>query len=314
MNDFNALDAYAQMHYIRKVEEAIADEYPKGEMRLPVHLSIGQESTPVAVAMALKDKGLDHRVYASHRSHAPYLAFGGNLNALVAELYGLPEGCTGGMGGSMYLTDISKGFVGSFAVVGDCVSVATGGAFASSLASDGVHKPSVAFIGDAVLETGQFWESLNFAALHKLPLLYVCENNWYATQTPLWERQIDRPNLAAGIGHAFQMWTAHLEGDYPGSVYAQVSQALDNLPAFVAVDTYRFREHVGPKYDHDMGYRDKAEVDAYMVLDPLKRLERELIEQHGGNHKLKPAWVAANTAIQQAFDNLNPGIEELRIS
>jgi len=268
---FDPILAYRQMYYIRCVEDAIAHEYPQGEMRCPVHFSQGQEAAAVGTMMALRPT--DH-VFASHRSHAPYLAKGGSLDALLAELYGLGSGCTGGWGGSMYLSDPDAGFIGSYGIVGSCVAVATGAALGFKLS--GSDQVAVAYFGDATLETGQFWESLNFAALHQLPILYICENNRYASQTPLHQRQ---PSVS--MGERVRPWTAW-DGCVPDSdveaVWVEASWCRAHLPAFLEIQTYRFRGHVGPGYDWHMGYRSREEVKAAMANDPLVRLREQLDE------------------------------------
>ncbi len=289
---FDALDAYRRMYLIRKTEERIAAEYPKGRMRLPVHFSFGQEAAAVGVMMALQEG--DH-VFASHRSHHPYLGMGGSVTKMVAELYGRREGSsTGGVGGSMYLTDPECGFMGSFAIVGDCISVATGAALAFKQAQS--SQVAVAYFGDAAVETGQFWESLNFAATHKLPILYVCENNGYATQTPIEQRQPQttmpsrvRPFMPARTVFDYQVAVVH-------DAAAMMRRLL--LPAFLEIETSRYREHVGPNYDHELGYRSREEVEAAEARDPLKALEAQF-DQH---RDLKPVWTSVNEQVREAFD------------
>ena len=282
------------MCLIRRTEEAIAHRYRQGKMRLPVHLSIGQEGAAVGAMMAMPE---DAHVFASHRSHHPYLAKGGSLAKLVAELYGRATGCTQGWGGSMYLIDPSCGFIGSFAVVGDCIAVATGAALAFQLA--GSARIAVAYFGDAAPETGQFWESLNFAALHKLPLLYVCENNGYATQTPIAQRQPVSPPLWLRVrGFGIPSWGCE---DQPQNTYSGVEQLLtQGLPALLEIQTYRYREHVGPDYDWDLGYRTRQEVEHQMSNDPFILLE-DALRRDSGDAALKPIWAETDRQISRAF-------------
>ena len=186
---FDYQKAYQLMHLIRCTEEEIAEQYQKFEkMRCPTHLSIGQESAAVGVMMALEK---DDHVYSTHRSHAHYLAKGGDIDAMIAELHGKATGCTGGWGGSMHLVDESVGFMGAMPIVGDYVSLAIGSAMAFKL--DGSGRMAVAFFGDSTVETGQFWEAVNFAALHRLPVMFICENNQYATATHISQRQPATP-------------------------------------------------------------------------------------------------------------------------
>mgnify|MGYP001602984826 CR=1 FL=1 len=298
---FDALEAYRRMYLIRKVEDAIAERYHEGKMRLPVHLSQGQEAGAVALAMAMRP---GDKLYASHRSHHPYLALGGSVERLIAELYGRPEGATGGWGGSMYLFGADVGFGGSFAVVGDCISVGLGAAWAFHLdtllgASDEGRAAWVLF-GDSAPEAGQFWEALNFAALHKLPVVFICENNGIATQTPQAQRQ---PPPAIWQRVAPWMSSQHVS-DRQGveAVYNCIMAARESAPAFVEIQTYRYREHVGPNAspEHDV-------TDA-IKTDPLQRLENQLIANFAGVHKLKPIWAVANEAIMQAFEKAEAAV------
>ena len=294
MRDWDPVEAYHRALFIRHVEQQIASRYPEEKMRLPVHLSIGQEVAAVAVCMALEE---DDHVYASHRSHAPYLAKGGDLRAMLSELYGQAGGCTGGRGGSMYLTDKACGFMGSFAVVGDCISLATGAALGAQI--EGSGRMAVAWFGEAAVETGQFWESVNFASLHNLPILYVCENNGYATQTPLAQRQPTHNTIAQRVG-AF-MPNARVPDREPEIVFAQTQHSREALPFFLEVETYRFREHVGPNFDSELGYRDPEEVSGRIYADPLSSLHRELTRTSQGTAACAAAKVDAEILVDGAF-------------
>ncbi len=295
MSNFNELEAYRQMYRIRKVEEAIIERYPAGQMKTPVHLSVGQEAAAVGTMMALPEGSL---VYASHRSHAPYLAKGGSLDAMVAELYGKPDGCTGGYGGSMYLTDPRCGFMGSFAVVGDCVSVAVGAALA--LQRQKSQAVAVAYFGDSVPETGQFWEALNLAALWKLPILFVMEDNGYATQTALKYRQGSKfPSKP------FREKVLDRYADGCEAVFRTVNSSLAiERPAFVSIFTYRYKAHVGMEDDWDMGYRSlEDEGQWHMDRDPVDLLGAKIEGEHG-QHAMKKIWSAVNTEVREAFEKV----------
>jgi pyruvate dehydrogenase E1 component alpha subunit len=173
-----------EMIRIRFVEEEIARRYGENKMRCPVHLSVGQEAVAVAAGKALR---VDDMAVSGHRAHAHYLGKGGNLTAMLAELMGKASGCSGGKGGSMHLIDESVGFMGSTAIVAGTVPVGVGLAYGMKLAA--TDQVACVFLGDAVAETGVFYESLNFAALKSLPVLFVCENNLYSVYTPLHKRQ-----------------------------------------------------------------------------------------------------------------------------
>ena len=268
---FNSEQAYESLYLIRCTEEEIAARYhPADEMRCPTHLSMGQESAAVGVIMAL---GTGDHLYSNHRCHSHYLAKGGDLDAMIGELYGKANGCTGGRGGSMHLVDESVGFMGASPIVGDCVSLAIGSAMAFKL--DGSNRVAVAFMGDSVVETGQFWEAANFAALHRLPIMLVCENNLYATATHISERQPPSPIFERVKGF---MWSTQVEDGDVEAVYQAAQTCREARPGFLEIMTYRYREHAGPEYDWDLGYRTKKEVDDRMGLDPIPVVRSKLSE------------------------------------
>jgi len=269
---------YRQMYLIRRAEEVIAELYPQQQMRCPVHLCIGQEATPVGVCSALEPRDF---VFSTHRSHGHYLAKGGSLPALMAELYGRQTGCSMGKGGSMHLIDRAAGFLGATPILGGTISLAAGAAFSSSLRGDG--RVTVAFFGDAAVEEGIFYETANFAALKKLPLLLVCENNGLSTVSPLSVRQPASrtlPDLARGIG----MTALSGDGNDVLDVLRLVRQAVDAAragqgPIFIELETYRWREHCGPNYDFDLGYRSRDDVADWQKRCPLARLRSEMERQ-----------------------------------
>ena len=258
---------YVEMARIRKAEEAIVARYPEQEMRCPAHLSIGQEAVAAGVCAAL---GPDDTALSGHRCHAHYLAKGGGLREMFAELYGKATGCCAGKGGSMHLTAPQVGMLGASAIVAGTIPMAVGSALAASLR--GTSDVSVAFFGDAAMEQGVTHESLAFAALRHLPVLFVCENNLYATHSPLAARQPSAdiwPRAAAhgvpGVG---------VDGNDVLEVYRAARAAVERSrrgdgPTFIEAKTYRWREHVGPNFDIDLGYRTQAELDAWIARDPL---------------------------------------------
>jgi len=266
------------MRRIRTVEETIAERYSEQQMRCPTHLSSGQEAVSAAVGTVLRPTDL---AVSGHRAHAHYLAKGGNLNAMIAEIYGRVTGCARGKGGSMHLIDESIGFMGSTAIVGGTVPVGVGLAY--SLMMKGTDNIACIFLGDAVIETGAFYESLNFAILKKLPVLFVCENNQYSVYSPLSVRQItSRPihERIAGLG----IDTSHGYGNDVLGVHSTVSQAVarirsGNGPAFVEFDTYRWREHCGPNYDNDLGYRPDDMIEKWTKEDPVARFDAHTLAE-----------------------------------
>lgn len=265
---------HRKMLRIRLVEEAIAAHYSEGEMRCPVHLSIGQEAAAVGVCEAL---AVTDKAYSTHRCHAHYLAKGGDLKRMFAEICGKDTGCIGGRGGSMHLTDVAKGMMASIPIVSSSIPIAVGSALADQRMGTG--KVTAAFFGDASVEEGVFHESGNFAALHRLPVIFVCENNLYSVYTPLDRRQPPRP--LTDLGHAHGMLTLHGDGNDVAASFRLTRQAVararaDEGPTFILLDTYRWREHCGPNFDNTIGYRTEAEYDEWKLRDPVARLAVQL--------------------------------------
>jgi pyruvate dehydrogenase E1 component alpha subunit len=261
---------YRDLRRIRRVEEEIARIYPSDKIKSPVHLSIGQEAVAVGVCQALHP---DDVVSVTYRCHAAYLAKGGDLPAMMAELFGKATGCAGGKGGSMHLVDMDAKVLGASAVVGTNIPIALGWALSFKMAGSG--RIVACFLGDGATEEGVFYESLNFAALHRLPVLFVCENNGYAIHTPL-EKRWATPELCSRVA-AFGVPTRQI-GD--GEVFAIGQAATEAVaeiragagPAFLECQIYRWREHVGPGEDFDAGYRGREEAKAWMENDSVERV------------------------------------------
>jgi pyruvate dehydrogenase E1 component alpha subunit len=255
---------------IRRVEEEVARIYPSDKIKSPVHLAIGQEAVSVGVCDLLRS---DDAVAGSYRSHALYLAKGGDLRAMMAEMYGKATGCARGKGGSMHLVGMDRLILGTSAVVGTTIAVAVG--YALALKREGRGRVVASFFGDGATEEGCFYECLNFAALHRLPVLFVCENNGLAIHTPLERRwaEMDLCRRVSGFGVP-----AHLVED--GDLFAirsTASAALERIraggrPEFLECKVYRWREHVGPNEDFDAGYRSREEARPWIENDQLTRL------------------------------------------
>ena len=265
---------YRALLRIRRVEEEVARVYPTDRIKSPVHLSIGQEAVSVGVCEALRP---DDVVFGTYRGHAMYLAKGGDLNAMVAELYGRSTGCTRGKGGSMHLIDPEAGVLGTSAVVGTTIANAAGYAYALQLrGSDAVV---VSFFGDGATEEGVFAETLNFTALKRLPVIFVCENNGYAIHTHQSRRQ-GRPDIRAKA-EAFGLPAERLDGNDVAGLLRRTAEVVSTIragggPWFFEVATYRWREHVGPGEDFQLGYRTAAERGPWVEADPVRRLAAEL--------------------------------------
>lgn len=277
---------------IRMVEEAIADRYVHQEMRCPVHLSIGQEAVAVGVASALRTTDA---VISTHRAHAHYLAKGGDLRAMIAEIHGRATGCSGGMGGSMHLVDLDHGFLGSTPIVGGSLPVGAGIALAAR--QRGEDDVSVTFFGEGATEEGVFYETLNFAALHRLPAVFVCENNLYSVYSPLSVRQPaarDLGTIARGLGVAYESGDGNDVREVAHLAEAAVARARrGDGPVLLELATYRWREHCGPNYDNDIGYRTPEEFEEWRQRDPLLR---------SGYEVDSPAWAASRAEIAAEID------------
>ena len=265
---------YRSMRLVRRAEEVIADIYPSDKIKSPVHLSIGQEAVAVAVCDGLRP---DDVVAGSYRGHALYLAKGGDVPAMMAEMFGKIGGCARGKGGSMHLIDPDRTVLGTSAVVGTGIPVAVGHALAFKRRREA--RVVAAFFGDGATEEGVFHESLNFAALHALPVLFVCENNGLAIHTPLAKRW-GAPDLCRrveGFGVA-----ARRVGD--GDIFAMrraAGEAVARIragggPELLECEVYRWREHVGPNEDYDAGYRSANDAEVWKARDALGVLAARL--------------------------------------
>jgi pyruvate dehydrogenase E1 component alpha subunit len=262
---------------IRMVEETIASLYSQQEMRCPVHLSIGQEATPVGVCSALR---ASDAVFSTHRSHAHYLAKGGSLKAMLAEIYGRATGCVGGRGGSMHLLDLDAGFLGAAPIVGGTVPVGVGVAFADKMQRR--DRVTVVFLGDATVEEGVVHESLNFATLKQLPVVFVCENNQYSVYTHIRDRQ--PPRSIAEWARGYGLPTESGDGNEIECVAELSARAIERArsgagPTFLEFATYRWREHCGPHYDNHIGYRTEQEFADWRDKCPIESMRTRLFQE-----------------------------------
>jgi TPP-dependent pyruvate/acetoin dehydrogenase alpha subunit len=261
---------YRSLRLIRRAEEEVARIYPSDKIKSPVHLSIGQEAVAVGVCDVLAS---DDVVSPTYRGHAAYLAKGASLRGLFAELYGKATGTAHGKGGSMHLIDMQHNVLGASAVVGTTIPVALG--FALAFKRTQSNRVVVAFFGDGATEEGVFTESLNFAALHKLPILFVCENNFYAIHTPVTRRWATQ-RLCERV-ETYGVPARCIEDGDVLKLRAETSAAVAGLrrgdgPAFIECRTYRWLEHVGPNEDFDAGYRASAEREPWVQSDQLIKI------------------------------------------
>ena len=311
MNDqsiFMKKTLFESMLRIRLVEESIANKYSEQKMRCPTHLSIGQEAIAVGVCANLTSQD---QVLSTHRAHAHYLAKGGCLNSMMAEIYGKASGCSKGMGGSMHLIDTSVGFMGSTAIVGNTIPVAVGLALEKKL----TRKKSIAcvFFGDGATEEGAFYESVNFAIIHSLPILFICENNLYSVYSGLEVRQpVDRKiyKMVRAMGISAQ----HGNGNDVEEVTRKVKHAKTMIlksggPQFLEFDTYRWREHCGPNFDNNIGYREESEFLKWKKKDPLKNFYSENSQKYI-DRKIDTISQEIDDAHQFADDSKFPTLQD----
>lgn len=310
------LSLYKSMLRIRRIEEMIAKRYAEQEMRCPTHLCIGQEAIAAGVCGALDNTDL---VYSNHRAHGHYLAKGGNLQRMIAELYGKLDGCCGGRGGSMHLIDLGVGFMGATPIVGGTVPLAVGTAWAAHYRGTG--QVVVVFFGDGCFEEGVLHESLNFAQLKNLPILFICENNGYAVMTHLRERQPDRPITGIAAAHGLKTWTG--DGNDVHDVFLLSRNAIKQVragegPQFLEFMTHRWPEHCGPGDDDYLGYREIGELKCWKQRCPITRLRIDLLAKglltDEGIQALENAIAAEiSSAFAFAFNSSNPGAERLTL-
>lgn len=268
---------HASMLRIRRVEERLVALYPEQEMRCPTHFHIGQEAVSAGVCGALRP---DDVLFCAHRSHAPYLAKGGDLKGLVAEMYGKATGCCKGKAGSQHLMAPEVGLMGTSAIVGGTLPAAVGAALAFRMR--GERRIAAALFGDGGVEEGVFQESLNFAALRQLPVVFVCENNLYATSSHQSARQA-RDNIHRR-GEIYGIPGARVAGNDVVAVYRACREAADRArsgrgPSLVECRTYRWLEHVGPCDDADLGYRTRREIEEWKRRCPVERFQKALLRR-----------------------------------
>ncbi|MFH1641218.1 MAG: thiamine pyrophosphate-dependent dehydrogenase E1 component subunit alpha [Candidatus Omnitrophota bacterium] len=267
----------ATMIKIRRFEESVARIYPEQGMKCPVHLCVGQEAVPSGLCKNLRDADV---FFGSHRSHGYYIASGGDIKALIAELYGKFSGCTKGKGGSQHLACPEKGFLGSSAIVAGTIPIAVGAAL--SFAMQDKKNVSVVDFGDGAVDEGVFYESLNFSAIRKLPVIFICENNLYATHARQSVRQAE-DNIFRKA-KLFGVCGIRIDGNNVFEVFTSCRDAIRRAragkgPTLIECRTYRWLEHVGPDYDYNLGYRTKKELKIWMKKCPIERLERLLTKR-----------------------------------
>jgi pyruvate dehydrogenase E1 component alpha subunit len=260
---------------IRRAEELVADLITRGEAKAPCHLAVGQEACAVGVAAGFEP---GDRAFGAHRSHGHYLALGGDLDAMFAEILGKATGCSGGMGGSMHLVAPEQGLLGTVPIVGATIPMAVGAGLAARL--EGSNRLAVTFFGDGATEEGVFHESMNLAATFQLPVIFACEHNLFSSHLHISLRQ--PADCLSRYAEAHRVPFAVLDGNDVLAVSAAMEQAAARAragggPTFLEMVTYRWRGHVGPSEDIDVGVKRGEELALWKGRDPIRRLADALI-------------------------------------
>jgi len=266
-----ALARLRQMVRIRRFEEKCAELYSAGKIRGFLHLYIGEEAVAAGAMPALTE---DDAVVATYREHGHALARGVPAGRIMAEMFGRQEGCSKGRGGSMHLFDVSRRFYGGNAIVGGGLPIAAGLALADKLQRR--NRVTACFFGEGAIAEGEFHETLNLAALWKLPVLFLCENNLYAMGTALWRSESDTDLCTKAA--SYNLAAVSVDGMDVEAVDSAVREATETIrrlgvPYFLELRTYRFRAH--SMFDPEL-YRDKAEVEKWRKECPIRKLTDRL--------------------------------------
>jgi pyruvate dehydrogenase E1 component alpha subunit len=295
--DEQKVEMLRQMLRIRRFEDVTVEAYRRGFLPGLVHASIGQEAISVGVCAEL---GTEDYVTSTHRGHGHCIAKGVPLYDIMCEIMGRADGCCGGKGGSMHLADVERGVIGANGIVGGGVGMALGAAFSASYLRD--HRVSVVFIGEGAINQGVVAETMNVAALWKLPLIYICENNGMVEYTRA-------EDLTAGSicarAEANGVHAESIDGMDPLVVGDAARRAVDRAragegPTFIEALTYRFHGHHVAEFDH--GYRTREEIAAARLRDPVELFKRSLVDAGVLSHDDIAGFEAAEAdAVQQAY-------------
>jgi len=270
------IELYKKLYLIRKAEERIQGEYAKDEMKTPMHMSMGGEAISAGACHALEASG---QVFSSYRSHGVYLAKTMETDKFFAELYGKKTGAAKGKAGSMHLSAPEKGYLGASAVVGTPIPLAVGAAFANIRKN---NKNVVAvFFGDGAIDEGVFWESINMAALWKLPVLFVCEDNGLAIHTPPYMRH--GYDSISRIMSQFKINVLSSDSTDAEEIHNVATRGINLIhttgkPCFLHFKYYRYLEHVGINPDFNAGYRSEKEFKKWKERDPVSAGRQKLLK------------------------------------
>jgi acetoin:2,6-dichlorophenolindophenol oxidoreductase subunit alpha len=291
---------YETMLRIRRFEEAVAERVEAGEVRTPCHFCIGQEAAAAGVCAALSREDY---IFGAHRSHGHYLAKGGDLRQLMAEIYCRETGCSRGRGGSMHLCAPEIGLLGTVPIVAATIPLAVGAAMASQLRRD--NRVAVSFFGDGATEEGHFHESLNLASVRRLPVLFVCENNLYSSHMGLLERR--RADNIPESGAAHGVASASVDGNDVLAVRKATATAVERAragdgPTLLELRTFRWRGHVGPAWDYDVGVKRRDELTEWLARDPIARASAALQLLGVGVSSLEALHEQVDAEVEAAID------------
>ena len=270
-----ALAMYEQMVRIRRFEEEAYRLFMQGLVKGTSHLAIGHEAIAAGVAEAMRQ---DDYTFCTYRGHAHTLARGVGMDGVMAELLGRANGVCGGKGGSMHLTSVEHNMMGSYAIIGAHLPIATGAAWSSLLR--GTDQVTVCFFGDGATNIGAFHEALNFAAVWKLPVIFVCENNRYMEYTPIGDvTAVENP--AADRASAYGLESIIIDGNDPDAVHLEALRAIERAragegPSLIECLTYR---HGGHSRADPGDYRPQEEVEEWLARDPIPMYRQRLLDQ-----------------------------------
>jgi len=298
-----------RMVLIREVETTLAEGRRQGVIKGPVHLGVGQEAIAVGVSAFLNHKDM---VFGAHRSHSHIIALGTDLFEFFSEILGRESGLCHGKGGSMHLSDRTVGFYGSVPIVAGTVSLAVGAAMASRLSSS--SRVAVAYLGDGACEEGIVHESLNLASLYKEPILFVVENNLFASHMHISQRQPYKSTARFASAHAIPY--SVVDGNNVIDVASAAQKHLDDIrnfggPGFIEAVTFRWYGHVDWRDDIDVGVnRSQADIEHWRKKDPIKRLNEAMINSHSWSID---EYESLNSSLQLIISNAwNKALESSR--
>lgn len=294
------LSLYRKLMLIRRAEEAIRNHYHENDMKTPVHLGIGQEAIPVGVCHCLPK---NVATFGTYRNHALYLALTEETDRFFSELLGKKTGLGRGKAGSMHLCAPSEGLLATSAVVATTIPIAVGAALAHAYRKE--TTPVAVFFGDGAMEEGVFWESLNFASLRRLNILFVCEDNGLAIHSGASDRRGFR-SLIHPI-QSFRCSTASADGSDVTAVIEAATRIREEMastgqPGFLHLTYFRFLEHVGIHEDFSVGYRHAPSAEERITLDPLKRFTSYLSELGCSETDFNEISTSVDAQIQRSLD------------